>query len=290
MNTFSALTVDKLEVCYRCSLAFFDTLEAFQEIETEGFKLEPMTNSSNTVIYTLIYRGNLIWEHCFGTVTIRLAQEYPNDDYRYLWITVANKALYSCDDQAYIREILRQCEATFNLSVNNITKYELAMDAEANLGSIINNGYTNPDVTPIVVGKAYEDGVFIPSVTREIWGSKTSPMLVHWRIKGSETKFQMYCYDKKQEIEHSGKNYIKEYYNRQHFTHFWRLEIRVWKENMQQFIAYKNISYETLLDDYMFIDEGKQQIMEYFSGRLMRFRFNRNYIPSVYEYICSRLD
>ena len=205
-------------------------------------------------------------------------------------MNVSNKALYSCDSQQDIRTVLEDLEADFNLSVNNITKYELAFDSEANLGVMMNNIYTNTEVTPIVVGKAYEDDDYIPSVTREIWGTKTSPRLVHWRVKGADSKFQLYCYNKLQEIEHSGKTYIKDYYHKDTFTHFWRLEVRVWKDNFKQFINQKNITYDELLANYLFDAEGMQELMEYFSGRLLRFRFNRDYIPSVYSYLDSRLN
>lgn len=292
MNTFNAITVDKLELCFRGNVDLHEWMQGGRDITRDNFRLHLSVDSYSRVKYNVVYIGDdyTIADRNIGSLMIKLEKSYMNDNFRYFWFEFYNKALYSLDNQSDLGCIIQMFAAEMSLELNNITNFELAFDAEENLGSMLNMAYESDLMQPIVAGKAYKEDEYIPNVTRECWGSKKKAMLIHWRIKSYSSNFQMYCYDKLQEISAHDKDYIREYYHKDNFSSFWRLEIRADKKAIIDFLNPRRCTWEDFLLNYLFNDTGKEALMEYFSGRLLRFKFGRKGTYTSYSWLKGHLQ
>lgn len=289
MNTFKALTIDKLELCYRGSVEMHEYLQTGESIVTTDFELYETGRSISSIRYNVTYTGNefSISHRALGSLRIVLGQDYETEDFRYVWFELYNETLYSVETQNVFKDILLLFSQQMGITLNNVTKFELAFDAEENLGNIINSIYTSNLCTPIVAGKAYGGDEFIPHITRECWGTRLKPTLIHWRIKAKKGCYQLYCYDKLQEIPVHEKQYILDYYHRKSFSQLWRLEVRADKKTIQDILTSRRITWDEFLYIWLFSDEGRLNTIEIFSKNLLRFRFGRKEIYSVYQW-CDR--
>ena len=288
MDKFNALTIDKLELCFRGSIALHNTMEAEEIFDLANFRIFPLKKSLGIVKYGVELKDSVpdMKYRYFGTITIRLGDDDEQEPttHRYFWLTINNEMLYSVNTQREIKILIKLLASSLNWELNNITKFELAYDLDADFTNSVRSYIENTQWDNIFLGKVFPQDAHIPFLTHECWGTATTIELEHMRIKGSDTKFQLYCYDKAQEITHSGKFYVEEYYERS-LPVLWRCELRCYKPQFEEYLNNFNIDWNTLFENILFTQEGLDSIMEYLSSRLLRFRRNRNNIKSVYEVI-----
>lgn len=285
-----AITVDKLKVCYKVSDSLHELLQEKNSLVFGSFELQYKYSQFSQVVYNVVYIDNTIpiSHNILGELAISLSEEYDENSPRYAWFEYLNETLYSVNDQHFLYDLIKALESDLEAELNNITNFELALDADTNLGDIIQEAYTDVHAEVIVMGKAYNTEE-IPYVTCEDRGTRFSPTHRHWRIKGFDTKFQLYCYDKAQELSRSQKRYIPAYYGVQSFETFWRLEIRCYKEFLWDYLQNNYITWDEFLSNLLSA-EHKPEIMDYLSGRFLRFRYSRINKPSVYTYINNQLS
>lgn len=285
-----ALTVDKLKVCYVIPQDLHETLQEKNSFCINSFEIQFKFSQFSQVVYNVKYLGGDIptTRDILGELSIGVSEEYEENSKRYMWFEFYNETLYSVTDQHYLYDFIKLLETEFEVQLNNVTNFELALDSDANLGDLIQQAYTDVDADVIALGHAYSDE-YIPYVVRECRGNRFSPTLIHWRVKGYDSKFQLYCYDKKDELTKSQKKYIPQYYGVESFNSLWRLEIRCSKEFLWDYLEDNYLTWDEFLS-MLLSSEHKPEVMDYLSGRLLRFRFSRLNRPSVYNYINSKLS
>lgn len=286
-----ALTVDKLEVCYKIPVQLHERLQTKEELVLPDFKISLKYSQFSQIVYNVAYTGSQIPTryNILGEFWITISEDYEDNQHRYAWFEFLNKTLYSVDEQFYLYLFHQLFRDQLGVELNNITKFELALDATENLGDLINEAYTDVNSEMIVLGKTYKNTEYVPQVTRECWGTRLVPTLIHWRVKGADTRFQLYCYNKANELSKSEKQYICEYYGVESFNKLWRLELRANKDAIWDYLQLHYITWEEFLQSLL-NDETKDNIMDALSGRLLRFRYSRINIPSVYRYIDTKLS
>lgn len=286
-----ALTVDKLELCYKIPVELHEYLRAGESIDLDNFRLDLKYIQFSQVVYNVTYTGNQIptTYNILGEFRIIISEESDDVPFKYAWLDFYNKALYSVGDQFNLYILHQMFSNEFGIQLNNVTRFELALDSTSNLGDLISEAYTDSNAALIVVGKVYELTDYIPYVTRECWGSRLVPQLVHWRIKGSDSKFQLYCYNKAQELSKGEKKYICDYYHVESFNKLWRLELRANKDAIWDYLQLNYITWEEFLQSLL-NNESKDTVMDVLSGRLMRLRYTRINKPSIYRYIDTKLS
>lgn len=287
MEKFNALTVDRLELCFKGSIALHNTMEAQEFFNLPHFNLFPTQKSLGLVKYGVELNQAIpdVPYRYFGTITLRLEEtEENNRDYKYFWLTLNNQMLYTLPSQRFIKIYIKLLANELHWTLNNITKFELAYDVAFNAQKAIETYIKNTDWDNIFLNKTFPTGTHIPYLAHDGYGTDQEITLEQYRIKGSDKKFQLYVYDKAQEITHSDKYYIEDYYG-QSLPTLWRCELRCYKPQFEEFQEKYRIDVETLLEDYLFEPNGQELIMEYLSSRLLRFRKNRNNIKSVYQIV-----
>ena len=286
-----ALTIDKLKVCYKIDKYQHQLYALKEDLVLDSFKLQFKYSQFSQVKYNVIYIGNEVptTYDVLGEFWITLSEEDNDDVQKYAWFEFLNRMLYSVEFQDYLYDLLKLFEQQMEIQLNNVTNFELALDADEDLGKMIDIPYRANDNIKTILAHDYSVNDYVPYVCREVRGTPTEASLIHWRVSGQDSKFQLYCYDKKNEVSKHDKKYIRDYYHLENINVFWRLEIRVWKENMWDYIQSSYTTWDEFLQQ-LCNDETKDAIMDYFAGRFMRFKYSRINRPSVYRLLDNQLS
>lgn len=123
----------------------------------------------------------------------------------------------------------------------------------------------------------------IKELIYEVWETRKTEVRRQLRIKGDDAKFQMYCYDKLNEIKNNEKEYILDYYEINPET-FWRMEVRFDKDHSRKIIEQLNTTLEAFIEYYLFNDYGRIVCWKFISKKFIRFRKNRRVVKNVLDF------
>lgn len=270
------LNIDKLEVCYIAPKELIDSLEDTSSWEREGYRLqEEESNKIETVLRIEILcpeaeSGFLD----FARLRIGNKFEKEGDSTRYCWIRLQNRALYVPGREYGELASLYWIEEDLGLTFNNITEIELALDSTINWFKRVKSAIRNEELTPIVLGRAYPDKkdiiskvLYIHTADRERYRSNT---LV---VKSGDMSLKLY--NKGEEIEESGKGYIRECFGVS--GNMFRSEIRANNRALSDFAGGSQYDiYMRLLDRAFLLD-----LYLFYSNKLLRFREKRSQVSIV---------
>lgn len=123
----------------------------------------------------------------------------------------------------------------------------------------------------------------------EVWETRRTEVRRQLRIKGDDSKFQMYCYDKLNEIKNNDKQYILDYYQLNP-DKLWRMEVRFDKDHARTIIGQLNTSLQAFIEYYLFNDYGRMICWKFISKKFIRFRKNRRTVMNVLDFYNVKND
>ena len=195
---------------------------------------------------------------------------YGDDDSRYIWLKVDNKLLYESD----WTNILRGLKRVLNLTYNNITSLDLAMDSKKNFVYVIRKLYKDKNITTIVNGKEIEDRKkSIPEfhITYKVSLDRIKDPTFYCcqkeAVQNKRNGIYICAYNKLAEIEESShKSYIAEFYGNSKSLH--RLEVRLNYDYLKRFESEDE-------SNLLFSNEALADIYYDALSRVIRFRKKR---------------
>ncbi|MEE0267893.1 MAG: hypothetical protein UD103_07950 [Bacteroidales bacterium] len=284
MTNKEILNMDKLEVCYTATPEVYEGLQNTKYQELDGFRIFSYDTDSAKESYLQIdiqepnKDGTLEWMK-FGT--IKVGSTFADEDTPlYVWIRIDNRMLYTPfypDVPAATH--LYYISDSLNLTYNNITKIDVALDSNINYFNRIKKAVKNMEFVPVVLNTAYPDKktiidklLYIHTADRERYRTNTIA------VSSSEKDMTLSIYNKTQEIEESGKEYISEWNNIPNNTY--RTEIRLKRSALRDFLQDKGMTFEDLY--YRLFDkELLFSLFCYYSNKLIRFRHGRECISII---------
>lgn len=283
---FIGFSIDKLELCYTASTDALHYLAEESEFEYDGLFYKKTCHNNARIQYNVSISdaANEKSGALIGTLRLSLSDFYNDNDVVYVWIALDNKFLYSFPEQKCVLDYLDIITDTLKLKLNNVTKCEIACDVNTNAVASIRKLVRTTEYDIIVMGRHRKNpDEVINELIYEVFESRLEEKKRQLRIKGEDSKFQMYCYDKLSEIQKSGKQYILDYYEINPQT-LWRMEVRFDKEHSKTIIQQLNTTLEAFLEYYLFNDYGRVICWKFISKKFIRFRKNRDYIKSVLDF------
>lgn len=270
------MNIDKLEVCYTAPRSLAESLKETSYMEYPEFRL--VAEESNGVecfiqIEVLYSEGTepLEWMH-YGKIKIGSTFEKEEDELRYVWIRVDNRALYTRFPCGNIVPFLYFIADTIGLTFNNITKLDIAFDSNVNYFKRIKSAIKDKSLVPVVLGKAYPEAKeIIPAIgyyhTADRERYRTSTII----LSSKDKEMSLCGYNKSHEVMESEKDYILEGMA----GTVYRLEVRLRKKSLRDFLDSERLDFEKL---YLSLTDTSLlfQIYLHFANRLIRFRKGRD--------------
>jgi hypothetical protein len=268
------MNFDKVEVCFVGNKELIDNIENTKHWERDGYYLE-LENSENkdnreTILSIWIYdyteeSGKIK----FGTLKFGNSFETENDNIRYCWLRVDNKILYNKSCMSTTIESIYYIQDDLGLEFNNITSIDVAMDSNICWFRRIKSAIRNSELVPVILNKAYPNiGQRIYQFRYDLGENRKRYLEDAIYITNKEKDMQFCTYNKSDEIEESGKYYIKDWFKGN--SKIFRAEIRVKNKSLNEFCEKHKISqydlYIRLYDKSLWFD-----IYHFFSNRLIRF-------------------
>lgn len=217
----------------------------------------------------------------FAYLKLNLLIEKDNENNnKYIWIYINNECLYThlykdCNIiiyADYIADVL-------DLSLNNITNLDIALDTNINYAKRIKKAIFNKKLDLIINGKLRE----VDEVIDEILYVHTANRIKYTNIsiyikQASKGGFELCIYNKNKEIEKSQKGYIAEWNNidKNHF----RCEIRLKNEHIKKYLSTVKCPLEIIL--LKLNEQGfLYNMFLHHVNRLIRFRSNGKVYPFI---------
>lgn len=273
------LNIDRLEVCYKAPRELMDSLEDTRSWEREGYRLQEFSRDRiETVLKIEVYvpGGGL---EVFAWLRIGNKFESEEDTFRYCWITLENKALYTKGKEYGELPYLYWIEEDLGLEFNNISYLELAIDSNVNWFRRVRAAIRTEELTPIVLGRAYKDMkerikklLYLHTADRIRYRTGTLS------LKSANGEVALEVYDKGEEIEESGKHYIRDCFGLP--GGLYRLEVKVRNRAFTDFCKAYGLTrydiYMRLLDKSLLFE-----LWLFFCDKLLRFKEGREKLSLV---------
>ena len=273
------LNIDRLEVCYKAPRELMDSLEDTRSWEREGYRLQEFSRDRiETVLKIEVYvpGGGL---EVFAWLRIGNKFESEEDTFRYCWITLENKALYTKGKEYGELPYLYWIEEDLGLEFNNISYLELAIDSNVNWCRRVRAAIRTEELTPIVLGRAYKDMkerikklLYLHTADRIRYRTGTLS------LKSANGEVALEVYDKGEEIEESGKHYIRDCFGLP--GGLYRLEVKVRNRAFTDFCKAYGLTrydiYMRLLDKSLLFE-----LWLFFCDKLLRFKEGREKLSLV---------
>lgn len=273
------LNIDRLEVCYKAPRELMDSLEDTRSWEREGYRLQEFSRDRiETVLKIEVYvpGGGL---EVFAWLRIGNKFESEEDTFRYCWITLENKALYTKGKEYGELPYLYWIEEDLGLEFNNISYLELALDSNVNWFRRVRAAIRTKELTPIVLGRAYKDMkerikklLYLHTADRIRYRTGTLS------LKSANGEVALEVYDKGEEIEESGKHYIRDCFGLP--GGLYRLEVKVRNRAFEDFCKAYGLTrydiYMRLLDKSLLFE-----LWLFFCDKLLRFKEGREKLSLV---------
>lgn len=271
-GTIGKPVIDELRICYIADPLLLDDLS---HVEVGKFR----EYAPFSVYRVSGDRFEYTFSICIGDVEAREEVglfkygRYGAEDSTFCYLKVVNSVLY---DQKRLKQVL-SFPTLLGLVFNNFTAIDIAIDHSKNISSIIKRMMRNPEVDTILNGKRIQDRKKrIPGVTIDYSTSLDRlkcPTITIRQAKAiikKENGITVQSYDKKAEVEGSGKEYILDYYNDPRYL--FRLEVRLHYQELQDYCKKNNvIQYEEMLFD----QETLMDMYYYHLSSVLRFTKGR---------------
>lgn len=285
MSNFIGFSIDKLELCFSAPV---DALYYFQEesiFDSGCFTFTKTCHNNARLQFNIRFNDTdeALSGTKVGTLRASLSDFYNDTDTVYLWLALDNKYLYSFESQAPIIDHLNQLKECLGMTLHNISKCEIACDSDINLVDVTHELIRDTSRRLYVLGREVKDfNTLIKSIVYETWESRREEGLRHIRIKGKSPKFQMYFYDKLQEIHEHNKEYILDYYHQEPAT-LYRAEVRFDKDHSWDIIKQLNTNLDDFITNILTDNDYCCGVWNFISKKFIRFKKNRRSILSVLE-------
>lgn len=257
--------IDGVRLCY---IAQPETLEALrcvsigERVEVAEFSIIRISGLHFQYYFRVLLGGKDCGHIYFG--------RYGDDDNRYVWLKVDNKLLYGDN----LTDILGMIKNALNLTYNNLTSLDLAMDSKKNFVYAIRKLYKDKNVATIVNGKEIHDRKkSIPElhitykVTLDRLKDPTFYCCQREAVQNKRNGIYVCAYNKLAEMEESShKEYIAEYYGCPKSLH--RLEVRLNYDYLKRFESEDE-------SNLLFNREALTDIFHDALSRVIRFRRGR---------------
>lgn len=265
------LNIDRLEICYTADTETIEALKDTMYQELDGFRIKSIESNNNRETYLQIdIRNSEDWIK-FGT--IKMGSTFEEEE-RYIWLKVDNRMLYepvypTISAASYIYYIAD----TLRLSYNNITRLDIAIDSQRNLFNRTKRAIRNKELTPIVLGKAYENPKEI--ITKLLYihtADRRRYRTGNISLSSSDKDAALCIYNKTEEIAESGKDYIAEWDAIK--GTIYRTEVRLKRGAIKEYMVSRGKPSEEV---YLYLQDKEIlfDIFLFFSNRLLRFRKGR---------------
>lgn len=217
----------------------------------------------------------------FGIIKIGSTFEDEASPFRYIWLRIDNRVLYTpLYPSVSIAPFLYFIADDLSLSFNNITRLDIALDSSVNYPVRIKKAVRNLDITPVILRKAYTDPkeiidrlLYIHSGDRIRYRTSTIT------ISSKDKDIALCAYNKSEEIEESGKDYIREWENIK--PTIYRLEVRTKRAALMDYLEKKSLSHEDLYFR-LFEKDLLLDLFQFYADRMIHFRKGRSFL-SVLE-------
>ena len=276
------LNIDRLEVCYTAPREVIDSLEDTTFWEREGYRLQEFSRDRLETIFKIeiITPGKeKAWE-VFAWLRIGNRFEKKEDTFRYCWIALDNRALYTPGKDYGELAYLYWVEEDLGLSFNNISYLEIALDSNVNWFRRVRAALRTEELTPVVLGKAYQN---MKDRIKKLLYIHTGDRLRYrtdtLSLKSANGEIALEIYNKGEEIEESEKNYIRECFGLASGG-LYRLEVKVRNRAFEDFCSSRGLTqydiYNRLLDSGILFD-----IWLFYCNKLLRFKEKRTQVSLV---------
>lgn len=269
--------IDRLEICYTAPREVIDSLEDTTFWEREGYRLQEVSRDRIEATFKIevITPGVEREWVVFAWLRIGNRFEKEEDTFRYCWISLDNRALYTPGKDYGELPYLYWIIDDLGLEFHNITDMEISLDSNVNWFRRVRAAIRNEEVTPIVLGKAYPDREEIISRLLYIHtGDRLRYRTDTLIVKGADTSLKLY--DKGREVVENGKEYIRECFGLRSGG-LYRAEVKV---NNKAISDYCTSIGCTQYDIYMKLLDRSQlfELWHSFTNKLLRFKEKRTQV------------
>lgn len=271
------LNTDRVEVCYTASIAIAEELKDTAYMERDGYRLTAQESENKETTLQIDIRepnGGSEWMR-FGSLKVCSAFEDEAAPFRYVWIKIDNRVLYTpLYPDVSIGSFLYYIADDLSLSYNNITRLDICIDSNVNFPMRIKKAVRNLELTPVILRKAYpEPKEIIDKLLYIHSGDRIRYRTSTITISSKDKDIALCSYNKTEEIQDSGKDYIAEWDEIK--PTIYRAEVRTKRAALIDYLEKKSLSFEDIY--YRLFDkELLFDIFQFFSDRLLHFRRGRS--------------
>lgn len=271
------LNTDRVEVCYTASTAIAEELKDTAYMERDGYRLTAQESENKETILQIDIREpekGSEWMR-FGSLKVGSTFEDEAAPFRYVWIKIDNRVLYTpLYPDVSIGSFLYYIADDLSLSYNNITRLDICIDSSVNFPMRIKKAVRNLELTPVILRKAYpEPKEIIDKLLYIHSGDRIRYRTSTITISSKDKNIALCAYNKTEEIQDSGKDYIAEW-NEIKPT-IYRVEVRTKRAALIDYLEKRSLSFEDLYLR-LFDKELLFDVFQFFSDRLLHFQKGRS--------------
>lgn len=277
--------VDSLKICYQTSLMFAQDLIEQGEIFTGFYKLKVTQVTNALVLVSVSIPRNSSNPHSVSFAELKIDTSYAHStvDDCYAWLTIENSFLYSYHHHYNLATTIKNFADLFSLQFNNISKCDIAADVTYDASKAIFKLFREHRHPLIILGRQIKDyDEENDNIIYEHIGSFNKFTRMHIRIKGKDSRFQFYCYNKLQDIRKKEKEYILNKYKINPDT-LYRMEVRTDTDHLRVIAKQYGISQEDLLYDFICCQQRLCGLWSFISKKFVRLKRNRRHILDILE-------
>lgn len=273
------LNIDRLEVCYTASVPVVEELIDTAYMERSGYRIIAQESENNETILQVDIvapEGGPVWMS-FASIKIGSTFETEDSPFRYVWIRVDNRVLYTpLYPSSPVLSYLFYIAEDLSLIYNNITRLDIAVDSGTNYPVRIKKAVRDMSLTPVVLGKAYpEPKEIIGKLLYIHTGDRIRYRTDNITLSSADKDEALCVYNKTEEIKESGKDYIAEWDGIK--GTIYRAEVRLKRAALKDYLNSKGLTFEELYLNIL----NKERLLDlflFYSDRLIRFRRGRDTI------------
>ena len=274
--------VDRLEVCYTAPREVIDSLEDTTFWDRGEYRLHEVSRDRIEVLFKIEVLTPGVEREWVVFAWLRIGNRFEReeDSFRYCWISLDNRALYTPGKDYGELPYLYWIEDDLGLKFNNISYMEIALDSNVNWFRRVRAALRTEGIVPIILGKAYPD--MKEKIKKLLYihtGDRVRYRTDTLSLKSANGEIALEIYDKGEEIEESGKQYIRDCFGLRSGG-LYRLEVKVRNRALEDFCSSYGLSQ---YDIYMrLLDRGLLfELWLYYCNKLLRFKEKRTQVSLV---------
>lgn len=297
----SIISVDKLTLCYQAKDKLINKLSECNELtdSDDCFYLERIpcddalfSDSFNVIIKRTLFdgTGGLIKKK-FATLRIK-SHSMSENKINYVWLYIENWVFYETFTAIQGKHNWLACVDyivdELELSFNNITSLDIALDTNINFAKRIKSAQFNDDYGVILNGTFRTDKKEVLNEIRYLQTADQCRMrtLSLYIVPKKQDGLSLKVYDKKRELEKSKKSYIPKWNGLKNGDY--RVELTLKNEHLKEFHKQHG---EVIPDELLMATLASQQqsqeplfdMLYYFSNRLLRFKPKGRKAISIFQ-------